>query len=270
MVSRPALALQHVLARNARTTPRGPQSRRVCHTDAVTSSRRWYSADRRIRSRQLGLDAALVGWIAFWVVIAGVVSRAIARLTEPLQSTVSAAEGLRDNVHDAANGAATLPVGGGQLRPPLEAVSNDVNGLVASLNDQIRLVENTAQAAFALTVVAPTVLFLLWWLPRRLRTTRARGSAEATNPSSATEARGEHARQQTPTVKRSAHASDAVDGATRLRALRALLTADEAALLAASDDPVSDWAAGDLRVTTILAAMAPSEQRPGLPAGPER
>lgn len=181
-------------------------------------------------------DLFTLVWIAIWWFASQSALAAVRVLAEPARASAGAAETVRDGLQQAGATAARIPGFGGDLRRPLDQAAAGVEGIVTSAQAQVQAIEHLALLIAVIVFFAPVVLWLLTWLPRRVRF-----------------------------VRNSAAGARFVDSAADLDlfALRAMATLPLATLAQVSDDPVTAWRQGDRRVIDQLAALALDQE--GLP-----
>ncbi|MEU2348563.1 hypothetical protein [Modestobacter sp. NPDC049651] len=130
-------------------------------------------ADRPARrARQLAADVGLLAWLAVWLLVARTVHRAVLQLAGPGQQVERLGDSISDAMGDAADAAGRVPVAGGALSRPLDALG-DAGGAVAGTGQGAQDAVHTLATVLAVVlVVLPVGWALSRWLPGRLRWSR--------------------------------------------------------------------------------------------------
>ena len=176
--------------------------------------------------RPIGADLFVLAWIVGWVLVGRALNALIRTIAEPSRAVVRAAQGVRDDMSDAAAQAAGIPAIGGQLRRPFDAAAGNLEQMAQSAQNQVVAIEHVAVAAGIVVAAIPIAVLVALWLPRRIRffvTNRA--------------------------ARRFLDSQADLD----LFALRALATQPLHVLGRISPDPVTAWRSGDREVIDRLA-----------------
>lgn len=195
-----------------------------------------YAARPSRRLAQVVSDLFTVVWAGAWWFAAQAAAGSVRVLAEPARATATAAESVRDGLHQAGAAAGRLPAVGDDLRRPLDDAAAGVQDIVTSASAQVQAIEHLSILIGVIVFCVPVLLWVLMWLPRRVRF-----------------------------VRNAAAGARFVDSAADLDlfALRAMATLPLATLALVSDDPVQAWRDGDRRVIDQLAALALDQE--GLP-----
>lgn len=177
--------------------------------------------------RQITGDLFTVIWSIGWFLVGGVVDGAIRVLADPARSVAEHGSAMGESLNRAGEQAGRVPGVGPELQRPFTDAAGSVEEMVRAANDQVATIETLATLMGVVTFAIPFLVWLLLWLPRRIRFVRTAGAARRLLDSGA--------------------------GAD-LFALRALASEPVSALARISDDPVADWRAGDRAVINKLAA----------------
>ncbi|BDZ45561.1 hypothetical protein [Naasia aerilata] len=184
-----------------------------------------YSASPLVRSRQVLSDVAAIAAIVLSIVLGAAVGAAVGALAALGRGVEEAGERLQGSMTDAAKALGGLPLVGDAASAPFRDASKVGASLIASGQDQQRLFETLGVVIGLLVALTPIAVVLTVWLRRRLAFVRQARAAAAL--ASTSEGRG-------------------------LLALRALMTAPPARLLALVPDPAGGWRAGDPAVVSVL------------------
>jgi hypothetical protein len=187
-----------------------------------------YSASPLVRSRQLLGDAVALAGILASAVLGSTVGLAIAGLARFGRSVEEAGTGLQRSMSDAASTLAGVPLLGSAVSAPFRDASGVGASLVASGQDQQRMVTTLAVVAGFVVALVPIAVVLAVWLRRRLAFVRR---------------------------ARRASALVGVPGGLDLLALRALASAPAQRVAAATPDAVGGWRRGDPGAVRALADL---------------
>jgi hypothetical protein len=102
---------------------------------------------------------------------------AIWDLTNPLSVTAASLSSLQGRLSDAATKAAQIPVVGESLRAPLSDMAGQLANVITQISDQVGLIQRVAGIAGLVVFLVPVVVWLLVWLPARVRFARESGAA---------------------------------------------------------------------------------------------
>jgi len=173
-------------------------------------------------------DAAVILWIAAWVVVGRFVHSAIASFAEVGRKVDSGAGGIASNLDQAGENAAKVPLVGDTLRNPLRAAGGAARDLAAAgqgLEDRALWLA----LVLGLAVSVPPILGVaIPWVLLRLRFARRAGA--------------------TADLARS-------PGGERLLALRALANRPLPRIAVLDEDPLEAWRRDDPEVVARLAAL---------------
>ena len=187
-----------------------------------------YSDHPAHRLRQVIGDVLVLTWVIGWVLLGRAVHATVARLAAPGRTLESAGSSMENGLADAGEALSRVPLVGGDLAAPFEAVG----GAAGALTDAgVGIQEGVAQAALlaALAVAGwPIVIALVVWLRVRLRFARRATAARRLLTSGAD---------------------------LDLFALRGLTRLPLPTLARVSDDPAGDWRRGDPDVVRALAGL---------------
>ena len=150
---------------------------------------------------------------------------AIWDLTNPLSSTADSLSSLQGRLADAATKAAQIPAVGESLRAPLSDMAGQLANVITQISDQVGLIQRVAGIAGLVVFLVPMVVWLLVWLPARVRFARESGAA-----------------------RRMLANGVGLD----LFALRALAHLPLRSLASLGADPVAAWRDGDAEVIATL------------------
>jgi hypothetical protein len=150
---------------------------------------------------------------------------AIWDLTNPLSATASSLSSLQARLSDAADKAGQIPAVGESLRAPLSDMAGQLANVITQISDQVVLIQRVAGIVGLAVLLVPIGIWLLLWLPARVRFARESGAA-----------------------KRMLAAGVGLD----LFALRGLAHLPLHALATVATDPVAAWRAGDAEVIAAL------------------
>jgi hypothetical protein len=169
------------------------------------------------RLGQLTADACVAVWVVAWVVIGSGVHHVVLGLAAPGRGLEDAGNGLGDNLTSAAQAAGDVPVVGDGLRGPIDGAAGAAGALARAGQAQQDAVGQLALVLGIVVALAPILLALAVWLPRRVRFAR-----------------------------RASAAQHLVDSAADLDlfALRAMATQPMHVLARISDDPAGEWRRG--------------------------
>ncbi|WP_210480159.1 hypothetical protein [Naasia sp. SYSU D00948] len=187
-----------------------------------------YSASPLVRTRQVVADVVALTAIVVAAVLGTGIGTAIAALGGFGRSVEEAGDGLRRSMSDAASTLGGIPVLGDAAAAPFEEASGVGASLAASGQDQQRLMTTLGVTVGLIVAVLPIALVLAVWLRRRIAFARR---ARATARLAAT-----------------------LEGRDLL-ALRALVLAPSARLLALASDPATAWRERDPATVAALADL---------------
>jgi hypothetical protein len=103
---------------------------------------------------------------------------AIWDLTNPLTGTASSLSSLQSRLSDAATKAGQIPAVGDALRAPLSDMAGQLANVITQISDQVGLIQRVAGIAGLVVFLVPIVVWLLVWLPARVRFARESGAAK--------------------------------------------------------------------------------------------
>ena len=187
-----------------------------------------YSGYAAVRSRQIVADVLALATVIVAFALGSAVGAAVAGLGAFGRQVAEAGAGLRSSMADAAEVVGGIPLLGDAAAGPFRDASGVGSALVASGEEQQRVVAALALAVGVLVALGPLLVVLLLWLPRRLR----------------------FARRATAVRRLAAGA-----GGVELLALRALVSAPARTVTALAADPVAAWRAGDPATVRALADL---------------
>jgi hypothetical protein len=190
-------------------------------------------ADRPAQlANQLTGDLLLAGWVLLWIWAGKQLYDLIAALAVPGQKAEAAGRSLERSLGDAAKNVGDLPLAGDELRKPFDGAAASGRDLADAAQSYQDSVHDLALLAGSLVAIAPILVVLSVWLPRRLAWIRDASAATRlmrTDP-----------------------------GALDLLALRALAARplhELAATVGEPTDLVSAWRSGDREVVDRLARV---------------
>ena len=102
---------------------------------------------------------------------------AIWDLTNPLSGTASSLMSLQKQLADAANKAGQIPAVGDGLKAPLSDMAGQLANVITQISDQVGLIQRIAGIAGLAVFLVPIAVWLLVWLPARVRFARESGAA---------------------------------------------------------------------------------------------
>lgn len=178
--------------------------------------------------RQIAADLFVVAWGICWWLVGRMTDGVIRALAEPARQASRIGSDLKRQLGDAATQAAGVPLVGGGLRRPFDAMAGSADAIVGTAQQQVVAIEQAATYTGWLTFAIPMALILVLWLPRRLAFVRL------------------------STHIRSLLTADDGD---QLLALRALATQPLGKLRSVGPDPFARWRAGDPDVIAALAEL---------------
>jgi hypothetical protein len=139
---------------------------------------RLYADRPERRARQLAADAGLLAWVVLWVLVARTVHRVALVLAEPGRALEDLGRSISDSMGSAAGAAGRVPVAGGSLAKPFQALG-DAGGSVAGAGQGAQDAVGTLATVLAVVlVVLPVGWMVLRWLPWRLRWAREAAAAD--------------------------------------------------------------------------------------------
>jgi len=121
----------------------------------------------RATNQVLG-DLLVVGWTALWVWAGFRLHDLVLGLAAPGKQAEEAGRTLQKSLGDAAGNVGDLPFAGDALRAPFDEGSGAGRDLAEAAQSYQDAVGNLALLAGVLITVAPIVVVLALWLPRRL------------------------------------------------------------------------------------------------------
>jgi len=198
-----------------------------------------YAAQPGRRATQVASDSFTVVWAIVWWLGSRAASGAVMVLADPSRAMAASATKIRNGLEDAAVAAGRVPGVGGDLRRPLDGAATGVDEILASAQAQVHAIENLAMVTGVVVFAAPVAMWLLLWLPKRLRFARNATAGARFVDSNAD---------------------------LDLFALRAMATLPLSTLARVSDDPAGAWRDGDRAVIDELAGLALDHE--GLPRPP--
>jgi hypothetical protein len=177
---------------------------------------------------QITSDIFVVLWAITWALLGSLVHSVVSAAATPARETGQALRRVSEDFQDAADKAATVPGLGAQLRRPFDAAVARLDGVIASAEHQVAVIEHAATVLGWLAFALPVVIAVVAWLPRRLQFARQAHAAQRFLDSRAD---------------------------LNLFALRAMASQPMHQLAKISDDPVGAWMSGDLAVIEALADL---------------
>ncbi len=179
-------------------------------------------------ARQVLADVLTVVWTVGWYLAGRALDAAVRVVADPARAAASAVAKARDGLASAADAAGKVPGVGPAVRHPLDDAAGGLSDVVASANAQVVAVENLATLVGWLAFLVPTLLWLVIWLPRRVRFVRNATAAQR-------------------------YIDSAAD--LDLFALRAMALQPLHKVARISADPVAAWRSGDRAVIDQLAGL---------------
>jgi hypothetical protein len=126
-------------------------------------------ADRPVRATNQVLgDLLVLGWIALWVWAGFRLHDLVEGLAAPGEQAENAGRTLQQSLGDAASNVGDVPFAGDALRAPFDEGSGAGRDLAEAAQSYQDAVAKLAVLAGLLIAVAPIVIVLALWLPRRL------------------------------------------------------------------------------------------------------
>lgn len=187
----------------------------------------WYARRRDVRARQIVADVFVACWAVLWAVIGVATTRTLSAVADPLRRASSQTGQLADQTRQVAEQSSRIPAVGGDLRVPIDGISNSLANVLAAIDEQIALIDHAATLLGWLVFVIPTLTLVLVWLATRLRFRRR---------------------------ARAAYQLLRSDAGIDLFALRALTTQPLHVIAELSDDPLTEWRAQNPHIVVALAA----------------
>ena len=194
----------------------------------MMSSMRFYSRVPRRRALQVAADVFVLIWIVAWWSIAQAVGAAIRAAAGPVDRAAVLGRDIELQLAEAANQAGGVPVVGRNLRQPFDNLAATVADLTGTTTGLSGTIEQTAAASTLILFLAPVLILIAVWLPRRVRFVRQ---------------------------SREVLALLAAGNAADLLALRALSSQPLPRLMTVAPDPVLAWRTGDPDVIARLADL---------------
>ncbi len=121
----------------------------------------------RATSQLLG-DALVAGWVLLWIWAARQLHELISALAVPGAKAEAAGRSLQSGLRNAAKNVGDIPLAGDQLRRPLDEGASSGAQLAEAARSYQDSVARLALVAAVLVALAPIVIVLALWLPRRL------------------------------------------------------------------------------------------------------
>ncbi|MGB3770207.1 MAG: hypothetical protein WBF79_07400 [Rhodococcus sp. (in: high G+C Gram-positive bacteria)] len=180
------------------------------------------------RARQVVSDVAMVVWTVFWIRVGMRLYDAVLALGAPGREIARAGGGLERSLRAAGEKVSGVPLVGDDVRTPFDRAGAAGAALRGAGEAQVEAVHALALFLGVAIAALPIAVFLLVWLPRRIRF-----------------------------VRRAHAAATLVDSGADLDlfALRALTRRPLPTLVRIHDDPAGAWRAGDQEVIRALAAL---------------
>lgn len=186
---------------------------------------------------QVAGDVFALGWLIGWGFLGTLSHTMISAVAEPARQSARIGADIERHLSDAAVQATWIPIVGPGLRGPLNALAENVDGLVGYSQQQVVSLEQAATLIGCLVFLIPAVLMVALWLPRRVGFIRRAGETRRLAAS---------------------------ESGAQLLALRALMSQPVRELQRVAADPVAGWRRGDPQVVARLADLELS--RAGVPA----
>lgn len=179
-------------------------------------------------ARQVVGDVLLLAWCWAAYRAARAVEDAVRRLAEPGRQLDAGAGDVASGLREAGDRAADLPLLGDDLSSPFGSAGDAADAIAAAGRRQVEVVDQLASLLFLVVLVAPVLVAVALWVPRRVRfAVRARAAQRFVD----------------------------ADADLALFALRAMANQPMHRLARISDDPVTAWRRGDRDVVHALAAL---------------
>lgn len=178
--------------------------------------------------RQLGADLFVLLWTVLWVVVAGRVRTRVSAVADPARALADTGVSLGGNFTDAGDQVSRVPGIGDELRGPFDGAARSMEQFVTQARDQVVAIEQLSVVLQVLVIAIPVSIVVAIWLPARIRFALVKVSSARFVDSGAD---------------------------LDLFALRAMANQPLGRLARISEDPVSDWRAGDRQVIDRLADL---------------
>jgi hypothetical protein len=124
------------------------------------------------RTVQIVGDLTLVLWVWLWVVVSHRVHDATLGLATPGRKIDGSATDLAERLRDAGRTVSKVPLVGDDVRGPFDGAGDAASGLAGAGRQQVAAVGTLADwLGFAVAVI-PILLFVLFYLPPRIRFVR--------------------------------------------------------------------------------------------------
>jgi hypothetical protein len=199
-----------------------------------------YAQHPALRARQLAADLGMVVWVVVWGLIARAVHVAVLVLAEPGRALEDLGRSVADNMNSAAHAADGVPLVGDDLSAPFGALADASAAVTGAGRAAQHAVGTLATVLTVVLFVLPVAWLLLRWLPWRLGYAREAGAARRLL---------------------------AVTPDLEILAARALATAPLARLAALPAGTGAAWHAGDAAAVRALAGLELDRLGLRLPAG---
>ncbi|GGR56277.1 uncharacterized membrane protein YciS (DUF1049 family) [Nocardioides luteus] len=180
------------------------------------------------RVSQLLADLLTVGWVVGWVLVGRLVHKLVSALAVPGEKMDDAGTSLSAKLLEAAGKVDDLPLVKDGIAAPFEGAAKAADQLRAAGEAQVEAVASIAIGLAVAVVAVPVLMWLMVYLPLRLRFIRRATSTQR--------------------FLQSGTGADLV-------ALRAMSTQPLHKLVRISDDPVRAWREGDAEVVARLAEL---------------
>ena len=133
---------------------------------------KWYADSSRRRTWQIVADVFVVCWVALCVWFGRAVNDGISSLRGPADSMASAGSSFQQNMAGASDNVSGIPIVGGALQSPFDALSGAGQQLAAVGSSVGSTVDTVARAAGVVVAVVPILVALLVWGFFRVRFVR--------------------------------------------------------------------------------------------------
>lgn len=199
-----------------------------------------YAQTTARRRRQIASDVFLIVWAALWLWAAVRLYELIGDLAGPGEIVEAEGERIAQSLHETGDALQGVPLVGDPVRAPFDRMSEAATAIADAGRAQQEAVSKVALFAAICLAVLPVALYLVVWLPVRIRFVRRASAAQRLIQ------------------------GDDLD----LFALRALTRQPVHVLARIADDPSNAWRGGDQRVVRALAEVELREEGLTLPPGP--
>lgn len=202
---------------------------------------RLYAATPVRRTRQILGDLLLLGWIALWIWVGGVMHDITTSLATSGLEIEASATGLSDAFKDAGDSLEQVPLVGDDVAAPFDAARDAIDGIASAGRGTAEAVQNLADWLGLSIAAIPILIWLAFYLPARYRFARRATAGQRFIDSNAD---------------------------LDLFALRALASQPMHVLARISDDPVRGWRTKDPEMIRVLGELELKENglRPPRPA----